>query len=93
VIIGQDTFFSDPMNQFMPLFHNGEIGSKLRIKNFVETESAQTGNHLTGYKSARSHSHCFTDTDTNCRGSLNYDYFYPDSSDLQILHPYRRVQR
>ena len=71
----QDTFFRDTLDQFMPLFYNSEIGGKLCIKDFIEAESAQTGNHLACHKSAGTHSHRFTDADTDCRCSLYNNYF------------------
>ena len=60
----------------MPFFDNGQVGGKLRIEHLVESETAQTRNHLSRYQTARSQTHRFTDADPDGRSGLNDDIFF-----------------
>ena len=45
--------FPDSLQQFRSLFHNGQVGGEIRIKNIIEAQAAEGGNHLARHQRSR----------------------------------------
>ncbi|OPX86965.1 MAG: hypothetical protein A4E54_01890 [Pelotomaculum sp. PtaB.Bin117] len=69
----QDATVINPFKQLAALFHNGQVGGKVGVENFIETEFPDRGNHLSGRHAAGLHTEHFTDSHTHRRGGLDHD--------------------
>ena len=60
------------VDKFVAFFHNGKVGGKIGIKNFIKAKMAQGCNHFAGYNAARLHAKLLADSDAHGRRGL-YD--------------------
>ena len=70
---GQVFAFLDALDDLVALFHNGEVSGEVGVEDFVESESAETGDQFSGHRDARFESELLTDRDADSRSSLDDD--------------------
>ena len=63
------------MHQFVCFLDDGQVCRELRIKDFLEPKTPQSGDHLARDKTSGCHAHGFADPDADRRSGLHYDDF------------------
>ena len=66
ILSGFDTF-----NDLVALFHDGEVSGEVGIKDFVKSQSAESGNQFSGHGSAGFKTEFLTDSNTDARESID----------------------
>ena len=63
------------VEQLIALLHDGQVSSKVGVKNLVESKAAQGSYHLAGCNRAARHAKFLADGDTDRRSGLDDDKF------------------
>ena len=72
---GKHAAVFDAIEKFVCLLHNRKVCAEIGVKHFLESESAQSRNHFSGYESADRHIEFFTECGSHCGSGLNDDVF------------------
>ena len=71
----EDAAVGDAVEEFVSLFHYGEVGGEVRVEYLVEAEAAQRGDHFAGDDFAGGEAEGFAERDARRGGGLDYGVF------------------